>query len=42
MMDQENQGDLPDKMGLGTTLGGYLICGFIIFLMFYLADQSYG
>lgn len=42
MMDQEDQGDLPDRMGLMTTLGGYGMCVIIIFLMFYLADQSYG
>lgn len=42
MMDQEDHGDLPDVMGRTTTLGGYLMCGFLICLMFYLADQSYG
>ena len=41
MMNQEDQGDLPDVMGLATTLGGYGLCTLLIFLMFYLADQSY-
>jgi hypothetical protein len=41
MLDQEDHGDLPDKMGLATTLGGYLMSGALIFLMFYLADQAY-
>ena len=41
-MHNEDQGDLPDKMGLLTTIGGYGMCLVLILLMFYLADQSYG
>ena len=41
MMDQENQADLPNKMDLAITLGGYLMCGLVIFLMFYLAEPAY-
>ena len=41
MMDQENQGDLPDRMGLATTLAGYGLCLLVIVLMFTLAQPSY-
>ena len=41
MMDTENQGDLPDKMNIWTTLGGYGLCALVIFLMFYLAEPAY-
>tara|TARA_R110002096_G_scaffold138249_3_gene291811 strand:+ start:1908 stop:2033 length:126 start_codon:yes stop_codon:yes gene_type:complete len=40
-MHDNDQSDFPDKMGLLTTLGGYGMCAVLIFLMFYLADQSY-
>jgi hypothetical protein len=41
MMDQGEDSCMLDKMGLATTLGGYLMCGLLIFLMFYLADPAY-
>ena len=37
MMQDDPNDDMPDKMSIWTTIGGYAIGGIIIFIMFYLA-----
>ena len=37
MLADQNSTDMPDRMNIWTTLGGYALGAVIIFLMFYLA-----
>jgi hypothetical protein len=37
MLNDQNDTDMPDRMNIWTTLGGYVLGAVIIFLMFYLS-----